>query len=331
MSFFCLLHSILNRSSPHHIYNCWHIRNPNGMLYYAIDYIKKDSNQKSVLCRPTDSKYVLSNELQGCDYNLIPLSIPSYLFFSLFLVFTSHFSSFKTFTASCHPFPFLTRNTIILHDHYPFTESSIFSLLKKLVLFFSLFLSDCSLGYINKSDSFEFAYSVKNIGLFTEHHMIYLPNISPAFDLTLFSSNSDYYPLKIGLCGTASSKKNYIELVTSFVNHNIPIDKIIFVVYGFETPYIRSVIKDSPYKFVIFDSTLNSFETFASNINLLACVSFGEGFCRPVSALLKSQIPVLLLDTPTLIEFYSSTNSLFFSTIDEVSQNIYSRIQILTN
>ncbi|WP_341882021.1 hypothetical protein [Synechococcus sp. UW140] len=224
----------------------------------------------------------------------------------------------------------MARNTIIVHDSFPFTELSIISLLRKLILYLSLFLSDCSLGFINKTDSYKFATSLKNISFLGKHHIVFLPNIFPEFDVSLFSKNSEFCPLKIGLCGSNSSKKNFTKFVESLLSHNVPVDKIKFVVYGFETSYIRSVIRDSPYQFLIFDSTLHSFESFASNINVLACVSFAEGFCRPVAALSQSQIPVLLLNTPTLVEFYSSSSSsVFFNSIDEISLNINLRIQSL--
>jgi len=326
MNLFHLIRRLIYRGEAHHIYNCWHIRCPNGMLYYAIDYIRDDRTKNIVLCRNTKIALALSEAIDLDNSILITLSPVLYILFLLFLIVYSHIYSFQTFTPSCHPVPFLAKNTITVHDSYPFSQLTILSILRKYILYFSLLFSDCTIGYINKSSSFGFALLLRNISLRGMHNIRYLPNKKPEFNLSLYSQNAEIYPLKIGLCGSNSSKKNYSELINSLYKHKALVDQITFIVYGFQTPYIKSVIKSSQYKFVLLDSTLNSFEAFASNINVLTCVSFDEGYCRPIAALLQSNVPVLLLKTPALVEFYSSSSSIFFNTIHELSEDIIKRI-----
>ena len=304
------------------IYNCWHIRSPNGMLYYAIDYIKNDNKSKIILCRQNAVFDILYGEL--CDLNIpvIKLSLPSYAFCLVFIVLYSKISRFSTFTPSCHPIPFLSNNTIIVHDPYPFIEISFLSFLRKIILYLGLMSTKYTLGYINKTESLAFCRKLSNLKLMGTHQIYHYPNLTPTINLTKVTILPLTNPLRIGLCGTNSSKKNYKKLIESMVSRAISPNNILFIVYGFDSPYIRSIISQSPYKFVILDSRYNSFEDLASNINILASVSSSEGFCRPISAMLQANITTLLVDSPTMREFYSSSKSIFFENTDDLSKHL---------
>jgi hypothetical protein len=313
--------------NPHiSVCNFWHVRAPNGMLYYGLDYLKTFTGRHIILCRQSIFNALESELPSSHNHLILSLNLFEYCIVLCCLILFNKRLYSNLFTPSCHPIPFLPNNTVVLHDPFPFTSLSPISIIRTLLLFTSLYLSDCSIAYINLSNSYPFVKAISKYRLFQSHNIVYLPNIPPCINFNVITKLSPSRPYKIGLCGTNSSKKNYHKLISCLTSHCISASDLEFIVFGFETPYISSVRSFSPYCITILDSVSFSFESFLSSIHALVNVSYDEGYCRPIAAATQTHLPVLLLDTPVLREFYSASCSVFFSSINKLVLHLNNRI-----
>src|SRR5689334_8052505 len=95
------------------VLNLWHLKNTNGMFYYAVDYARSLQRPATLLLHP---------RLQGVsaamfgDLPILRLDLWGYFKFFLQLLARSG----GVFTPTPHPLPFLGRQIVVVHDSYPF-------------------------------------------------------------------------------------------------------------------------------------------------------------------------------------------------------------------
>lgn len=274
----------------------WHLKNTNGMYWYALDYIRGLDNVESVIVRG-DSLGRVEQDLRGLAVHR--LSLLSYL-----VVYIKFIFSRKCFlyTPTPHPLPFLSRQMVVFHDPYPFLVGRL-GQIKRWLFLFGAFSSKCTIGVVNRSVAADFV-----IRLAAKNKIIDSPNrIGEPLLLRQRTYGDD---LIIGLLGADSSKKRYEELFSAFKKK--PIRNLKFLVYGHKTKYLKQVLNsylDVPVQIVISDEI--SLQSFFENIDCIVSVSKGEGFSRLVALAVISGVPTFLTNDPVYEEFYGKSTSLY--------------------
>ncbi|MFM5806863.1 hypothetical protein ACET71_09405 [Aeromonas veronii] len=301
------------------VFNFWHIKRTNGLYYYGLDYLNALSHSGvSVKLLVRNGFYV--------NPALIPESVTVvYCGFWSFIrhIFTAACCGSYIYTPTPHPFPFIKRQLVVLHDLYPFSGGK--GRLKQQLFLLSARISRCHLAYINHSDVYRFYIDAG----FPTDKLLYAPNSYPLVS----SSSRSLSPvvahkqrkLRVGLVGTDSAKKNYAALFASALRvtkDSIQIPQ--FVIYGHQTDYIQSVQSE----FSGIDQTLISSDDidivdFFSQIDVLVSVAEGEGFGRPIATALGLGVHCLLLDVPVFREFFAG-GATFYPTIDELTKTLLS-------
>lgn len=303
---------------PKTVVNLWHLRSMNGMAFYAIDSLYSSGlDRQTIFIFRSRTISNLFREKLGCHILFYDSSLFSYAFLVLPLLFIYNwFVSVVVDSPTCHPLPFLRNQKIVLHDAYPFTHGGL-AILRRLILYTSLFVSRTYIRYINKSDSLSFARSLSRATF--SPGISYVPNRFPepvAFAPLPFSTGR----LVIGLAGSSSSKKNYAFLFERM--RVLGFNHVSFLVYGLYTHYLSEVVQSTRFSVDVCDSNGNSFGQFFSSIHVLVNIAEYEGFCRPVAAAIASGVPVYLIDSPVMQEFYSGSDARIFPAVDNLLQAI---------
>ena len=301
------------------VFNFWHIKRTNGLYYYGLDYLNALSHSGvSVKLLIRDGFYV--------NPALIPESVTVvYCGFWSFLrhIFTTAWSGCYIYTPTPHPFPFINRQLVVLHDLYPFSGGK--GRLKQLLFLLSARVSRCHLAYINHSDVYRFYIDA---GLPTDK-LLYAPNSYPQVSSSARSVSPvvahKQRKLRVGLVGTDSAKKNYATLFASALRiagdcFQLPM----FVIYGHQTDYIQSVQSEFPkIEQTLISSDDIDMVAFLSQIDVLVSVAEGEGFGRPIATALGLGVHCLLLDVPVFREFFVG-GATFYPSIDELMRKLLS-------
>lgn len=275
------------------VFNLWHLKRANGMYYYGKDYVERASGNWSVVVRKDFPLSVLGPKL------LPQVKIVGALGYA-WIVLRHCLAGSYIFCPSPHPLPFISRQLVVLHDSFPFKTD--IGRVKKFLFSLSLKSSGCSVGFINKTDSLCFleALGVKR------SRLIYMPNFVPSAmrSISGVPAPPRRGPVRIGLIGTDSGKKNYESLFEAVKNTAREKD-VEFCAYGHHTPYFSSLVrKFSDLKIGLVESDLVGLDAFFDEVDVIASVSRGEGFCRPAASALAAGIPCYLLDDPVFLEFY---------------------------
>lgn len=272
--------------------NLWHLKSPNGMFYYALEYITKFPIKPLILLR-SSLRGSIRHELVG--YEIKYVSLIGYLFEIGKAVFRRRL----IYTPTPHPIPFYSKQVVIVHDSYPFRGSLGF--IKKILIKVSAASSGCRFGYINRTDSLRFTESICK----SKKRRIFLPNFFPVGCKPVDRSVNGEHRLTIGLVGTDSTKKNYERLYRGVEQKHLE-NKFNFLVYGNDTTYFRSLISAFPdvnMRLVYSDST--ELSEFCGAIDILASVATNEGFGRPIAYAIASGVPCYLIEDEVFREFYS--------------------------
>jgi glycosyltransferase involved in cell wall biosynthesis len=274
--------------------NFFHIKSTNGLFFYGLDYLRENIDLvRVVLIRPE-----LEQRMRSAFPGLTVIACSGARF--MLEAFRAHRRGDLLFTPTSHPLPGIDRQWIVLHDAYPF-EHGPRSSVKRRLLQWSLALSRCRVGHINRSDAQPF---VAGLGVPPERQ-IFAPNRFPEPSGRINSQPPRDGQTIVGLLGTDSAKKNYDRLFTSVRRAGL-VARLGFRVYGHDTAYFRRVCALYPeLRIELARSDDESLDDFMRRVHVLASASEQEGFGRPIAVALLAGLPVELLDRPVFREFFS--------------------------
>lgn len=297
------------------VVNLWHLKNTNGMYWYAMDYVRGLDNVEAVIVRG-DSLGRVEQDLRGLT--VLRLSLFSYLLAYLKFLFCRQYF---LYTPTPHPLPFLSRQMVVLHDPYPFLVGRL-SRIKCWLFFFGASSSGTIIGVVNRSAAANFVSR-----LMRNNKIIDSPNcIGEPLVLRQRAGRGD---LTIGLLGADSSKKRYEELFNAFRER--PVRDVSFMVYGHKTAYLKEVLaeyRDVPVKIAHSDDV--SLHAFFESVDAIVSVSKGEGFSRLVALAVTSGVPIFLTNDPVYEEFYGGTTALYETPedlLEAISKTIFDRAE----
>lgn len=274
--------------------NFFHIKSTNGLFFYGLDYLLEHLDLvRVVLVRPA-LEHAMRSQLPG--RTVIACSTGRYMSEAA----KASWRGDLLFTPTPHPLPGIHRQWIVLHDAYPFQVGPK-SALKHHLLRWSLRMSCCRVGYINRSDALPF---IASLGV-SPQRMVFAPNHFPTpAKRTVRPASADGVTV-VGLLGTDSAKKNYDRLFAAVQRGGIQ-QRLAFRVYGHDTTYIRDIRAAFPeFHIELARSDNESLDTFMSHVDVLTSAAEQEGFGRPIASALLAGMPVHLLDRPVFREFFS--------------------------
>lgn len=289
--------------------NLWHIKQTNGLYYYALDYLRAIEPRVPVLVRPTlleatrralPKHDVLAVGAGGLVARLIGAALRGRW----------------VYTPTSHPFPLLSRQLIVIHDDYPFLGS--FGALKRKVFHTLLAMSRCHVGHINHSTAMR---AIPD--LVPDLRRWYVPNLGPLDqDIDALkrlrlawpaAGRGDDEKLRVGLFGTDSRKKRYEVLFDAVRSAGLS-DRLYFAVYGHQTPYLDELTAAFPdLSIALVQSSTTPMDAFLVEADCVVSVAEHEGFGRPVALALAAGLPCFLLRSPVFQEFFGSSVPLYAS------------------
>ncbi len=287
--------------------NFFNIKNTNGLLFYGIDYLKEHpSLVRRILVRPALVEPV-RKLMPGFDVR--PRSFAGLLREAIAAAARGDL----IYTPTPHPLPFLTHQWIVVHDSYPFTAR--LGTLKRLLLRTCLAMSRCRVAHINESETLPF---LRGLGV-PNARLLFAPNRMP--DPPAFARRATRgpgEPLRVGLVGTESSKKNYAWLfdATLATQHS---SHLRFHAYGHRAPYYEGLLKNYPdIDLELFESDSHGLEDFLSSVDVVVSIADQEGFGRPIAVAMAASIPCFLLSKPVFREFFAEAE--FFDDVQSLVQ-----------
>ncbi len=306
--------------------NSWHIYNPNGMLYYSIDYINRISSNTNIIfiVRNKKNKEIVRKNLKRNNIKIIICSKRYYLYIYLKMLILSIFKNHEIFTPSTHPLPFLNNQKIVVHDSYPFRKESIIKFLKFYFLKIMLLISNTNIVYINHYDSKNFSKEISNFFKIQKGRLLYIPNKVERIENFTKQKRLSFDKLILGLPGTDSDKKDYEKLFDNLLINKVT--NLEFIIFGFRNKYIDKLESKYPFKIKVIDSSQNNLKDFLKEIDYIINTSRDEGYCRPIAYATQSGIPLLSIDSQVMREFYDDCDSLFFNSYKELSMYILKHI-----
>lgn len=275
------------------VLNLFHLKNTNGIYYYALDYLReKGAAPEFILARPALCR-VLKNKFP--ESTVLSISWLGYIWW----VMKIFVRSWRVYTPSSHPMPFISRQMVVLHDTYPFLgrvgriKAALFLLAAK--------TSRCFLAYINHADGLGFYQKHK----FDGRRLVFAPNCFPGKGAAYGEKRRQGESrLIVGLVGSDSPKKNYAHLCAALRESNA-LQQVLFLIYGHETNYLSTVTAEFPDACIeLVKSDEVTMPDFLASIDVLVSVARNEGFGRPVASALQSGVPCFLLDNPVFREFF---------------------------
>lgn len=274
--------------------NFFHIKSTNGLFFYGLDYLRDNLDLvRMVLVRPALESRI-REALPGVD--VVACSAGRYLREAM----RASWRGDLLYTPTSHPLPGIDRQWIVLHDAYPF-EVGPMSRLKRLLLRWSLSLSRCKVGYINRSDAQPF---VAGLGV-PSQRMVFAPNRFPEPERREPRIGSSAGLTAVGLLGTDSPKKNYDRLFSAVRQAGVA-PRLAFLVYGHRTPYFTEIQTQFPeLQIELVKSDEVGLRDFMNRVDVLASAAEQEGFGRPIASALLAGLAVELLDRPVFREFFS--------------------------
>ncbi len=282
------------------VVNLWFIKHSNGLFHYGMDY--------AVALSPDVREiWVRDDTLARLVAARMP-TVPVRVFDAKSLVCAALATTRRRdtlFTPSSHPIPFVPRQTVVVHDSFPFEGKA--GRVKRLLFRFGLFASRCVAGYVNRVDAHRF---LEGCGI-PPHRTRYLPNPignrrAPAGYPAIVGDR-----IVVGLFGSDSPKKNYDALFA----RTKPIARLSdlqWQIFGHENAYTQRLKRDYPScAITVVASDTMTLDQFLDTIDVAVSAATGEGFARPVALSLMRGIPTWLLDTPVFREFYQGSARLF--------------------
>lgn len=298
------------------IANFWHIKKTNGLFYYGLDYLKEISvYPRRILVKP-QLYNIACDKFPG--ESIIACGLARFLWEMM----QGLLKRIPIYTPTSHPFPFINKQLIVLHDTYPFL--GLKGSLKKWLFVISAKSCNCKLSYINKSMGYAFYKKYR----FRDERLVFAPNRYSG-SVTNYKAHIHESVTKrivIGLVGTDSPKKNYHRLFNAVQKAGISCF-CHFLLYGHQTTYFSQLINDFKNLSIdLVDSDHQSMDYFLGCIDSLVSIAEHEGFGRPIASALESGVPCFLLENPVFEEFYSN-GAYFFDNEFKLLQNLFNKWQ----
>lgn len=288
------------------ICNLWHIKQTNGLYYYALDYVRAIGAPNVVYVRATLFE-AARDALKGHDVRCASAA-------AMFRVLSVALLQRRyIFTPTPHPLPLHRHQIVVVHDDYPFLGKS--GRIKRLLFRVGLQSSDCEIGHINRTTSLD---SLQRVPIRTTR-LRYMPNSAPDSNVaaalraqraaTFAGGRAALEPLRVALFGSDSPKKRYEALFSA--SRALRRRPVQFEVYGHATKYLRDLQATFPDMDIrLASSSEIDVSTFLKSIHAVVSVAEHEGFGRLIALALAAGIPCFLLKSPVFTEFYGRSTPL---------------------
>jgi glycosyltransferase involved in cell wall biosynthesis len=273
--------------------NFYFIKNTNGLFHYGVEYLRDQRRFiRQIVVRPSMA------EAARVSFPGIPIIICKNMReLWCFAKEVTHRGD-VLYTPTSHPLPFINQQWIVVHDAYPFLGGK--GRLKRMLFRVSLALSRCRVAYINETETLSF---VRGLGV-ARHRLIFAPNVINISDCRPRPAFRPVLPLKVGLVGTDSEKKQYDNLLEAITKAGLH-SSIEIGFYGHPTPYLEGVLRRHPgVKATLQESDVCSLDQFLAGIDTLVSIACHEGFGRPIAVALMAGVPCFLIRTPVFMEFF---------------------------
>lgn len=291
------------------ICNLWHIKQTNGLFYYALDYVRAIEPPTVVYVRAALFEPA-SAALKGHDVRCASAKEIVRILVQALLC------GRYVFTPTSHPVPFHRHQLVVIHDDYPFLGKA--GRLKRLMFRFGLQSAHCEVGHINHST----ALDALSDCCIKSTRLRYMPNKAPddqivanlrAARAAITEANRlPARPLRIALFGSDSPKKRYEELFRA--SRSLKRCPVQFEVYGHSTEYFLAVRSQFPdLRIVLVPSSEVDIQTFLQTIDAVVSVAEHEGFGRPIAIALAAGLRCFLLESKVFSEFFSRSTTLYRS------------------
>ncbi len=290
------------------IINLSFLNSTNGMFWYAVDKIKTiDHSKFTILC----SKNVYAKLRQQIpEAKIKTFSKLNSILYIIYIFIISN-GPFKLVTFTSHPIPFLSNQTIAFYDIYPFVGK--LGLVKKVLFKIATKTSKCRVGIINRSLSVPF---LTKCGVSSAK--IFFDSAFPTVKMSEAQGRATkpHAPLKVGLVGTDSTKKNYDELFNTIINLGYQKD-IEFIIFGTDNDYYRRLCKDyTDINIRLISSDNVEILEYFENIDYLVSAARDEGYGRPMGLAAAVGVPMLLLKSDVFMEFFGDIATFFDDVAD---------------
>lgn len=273
------------------------IKAPNGLFYFALDYIAAlEVTTSAILVRTPALGATVRQRFPAA-----PVCVAS-PFQAARAAWAASRRGEMVFTPSSHPIPWCAPQLVVMHDTFPFEGAK--GKAKAALFFLAIRSSRATAGYINVSDARTF---LERGGL-RPRRLVSSPNrMQPP------STTRPQGPLVlpqtpvVGLFGTDSPKKNYDRLFAA-VARLTPAADVAFRLYGQPNDYASNIIAAFPQlDIVVTDSSEVELEAFVGVVDIVASAATREGFGRPVALALASGVPAWIVDAAVFREFYGES------------------------
>lgn len=288
----------------------------NGMFWYAIDKIRSLGDEQA------DCLILVRDALAPLAARELPL---------VRVEATTRMSAWKriaglkrrlgnalrTVSFTSHPIPFLSGQTIAFYDDYPFQGGAV-AMAKRLLFVVAARSSRSRIGIINRSLALPF---LQRCGI--AENRIFFDSAFPTVDLRNVSvrSTSPGTPLRIGLVGTDSLKKDYAAIFAT-VHALGAAGDVRFLLYGAENNYTDRLRRDFPeINHAVLASDDVDMPTYFASIDYLVSASMAEGYGRPMGLAAMLGVPMFLLRSPVFVEFFAD-HAQFFDAIEPMIRHI---------
>lgn len=295
------------------IVNLANLNASNGMFWYAIDKIRTLGDARITVLVNARLAPLVRKELPSATVVETKRGKAVQRIFAAKLLRRSHE---KVVTFTSHPLPFVRDQTIAFYDDYPFAGRA--GTVKRALFRLAAQTSGCRVGIINRSLAMPF---LAGCGIAEER--IFFDSAFPAVDLqqTRARSAEPGTPLRIGLVGTDSRKKNYAEIFASTIALERGRD-VRFLLYGAENDYVRDLRADFPaIDLTIVPSDDVGPVAFFDEVDYLVSAARAEGYGRPMGLASALGVPLFLLRSPVFLEFFGE-HATFFDDADALMRHI---------
>lgn len=285
------------------IVNLANLNASNGMFWYAIDKIKTLGNASVTVLVKARLAPLVRKELPNATVAETERGAAARWIVTAKLL---RRSDEKVVTFTSHPLPFVPDQTIAFYDDYPFVGRR--GALKRALFTLAARTSRCRVGIINRSLAMPF---LAGCGIPSER--VFFDSAFPAVNLqqTPARSVEPATPLRIGLVGTDSRKKNYAEIFAATIALERARD-VRFVLYGAENDYVRELRTEFPaVNLTIVPSDDVTPVAFFDGVDYLVSAARAEGYGRPMGLAAALGVPLFLLHSPVFLEFFGEHATFF--------------------